>query len=68
MTINPPKALRSLEEMPHRFPALESEYIKHSKYSRMPVEKRYSVIYQIKDDKVYVDYAVDCRENDQWLR
>lgn len=55
------KALRSLETMPQRYPFLESEYIKFGKYRKMLVEKRYLVIYQFKDNNVYVDYIVDCR-------
>ncbi len=61
------KALRSLETMPLRFPVLESEYIKFGKYRKMLVEKRYLVIYQIKENTVYVDYIVDCRANFGWL-
>ena len=61
------KALRSLETMPLRYPVLDSDYIKSGKYRKMLVEKRYLVIYQVKENTVYVDYIVDCRENYQWL-
>ena len=61
------KALRSLESMPLRSPVLESKYLKYGKYRKMLVEKRYLIIYQIKDHTVYVDYIVDCREDYQWL-
>ena len=61
------KALRSLETMPLRFPVLESEYIKFGKYRKKKKKKRYLVIYQIKENTVYVDYIVDCRANFGWL-
>lgn len=61
------KALRSLETMPLRFPVLESDYIKFGKYRKMLVDKRYLFIYQVKENTVYIDYIVDCRENYQWL-
>ena len=61
------EAIGSLETMPFRFPVLESEYIKFGKYRKMLVEKRYLVIYQIKEKSVYVDYIVDCRANFDWL-
>ena len=61
------KELRSLETMPLRFPVLESEYVKSGKYRRMLVDKRYLVIYQVKDSGIFVDYIVDCRENYDWL-
>ena len=61
------KELKSLEIMPLRFPVLESEYIKFGKYHKMLVKNRYLVIYQVKENTVFVDYIVDCRENYQWL-
>ena len=61
------KELKSLEIMPLRFPVLESEYIKFGKHRKMLVKNRYLVIYQVKENTVYVDYIVDCRENYQWL-
>ena len=61
------KGLRSLSDMPARFPLFESEYIKSGKYHKMYIEKWYLVLYQIIDDTVYVDYIIDCRENYSWL-
>ena len=61
------KALHSLEMIPLRYPVLVSEYIKYGKYRKMLVEKRYLVIYQVKENTVYVDAIVDCRTNYHWL-
>lgn len=60
-------ALRSLSQMPQRFPFLEEAYIPSNQYRRMFIEKRYLVLYQIREDTVYVEYIVDCRQDYSWL-
>lgn len=60
-------AIRSLSQMPERFPFLHAEFIPPNKYHKMVVSKRYLVLYQIKDQAVYVDYIVDCRQDYKWL-
>ena len=60
-------AIRSLDQMPERFPFLGAEFIPLNKYHKMFVEKRYLILYQIKDQTVYVDYIVDCRQEYGWL-
>lgn len=60
-------AMRSLSQMPQRFPFFEEMYITPNKYHRMFVEKWYLVLYQIQDDTVYVDYILDCRKDYEWL-
>jgi len=60
-------AIYSLYQMPDRFPFLETEFIPPNKYHKMFVEKWYLVLYQIKDQTVYVDYIVDCRQDYKWL-
>jgi plasmid stabilization system protein ParE len=60
-------AIRSLHQMPERFPFLEAEFIPPNKYHKMIVEKWYLILYQIKDQTVYVDYIVDCRQDYGWL-
>ena len=62
------KALRSLETMPKRYPFLEEELLPKNKYHKMFVESRYLVLYQIKDDVVFVDYVIDCRQEYGWLK
>lgn len=61
------KALRSLSHMPQRFPFFKEMYIPPNKYHKMFVEKWYLVLYQIKDDTVYVDYILDCRKDYNWF-
>lgn len=60
-------AVASLSEMPGRFPFFNEEYIPQNKYHKMYVQNWYLVLYQIKDDTVYVDYILDCRQDYNWL-
>ena len=60
-------AIRSLHQIPERFPFLNAEFIPLNKYHKMFVEKWYLILYQIKDQAVYVDYIVDCRQDYGWL-
>lgn len=59
--------IRSLQDMPQRYPFFNENYIPANKYHKLYVESWYLVLYQIKDDTVYVDWIVDCRQDYQWL-
>ena len=59
--------IRSLQDMPQRYPFFNENYIPANKYHKLSIENRYLVLYQIKDDTVYVDWIVDCRQDYQWL-
>ncbi len=56
-------AIRSLHQMPERYPFLNAEFIPLNRYHKMFVEKWYLILYQIKDRTVYVDYIVDCGQD-----
>ena len=60
-------AIRSLRQMPERYPFLDAEFIPPNKYHKMFVRRWYLILYQIKDQTVYVDYIVDCRQDYGWL-
>lgn len=60
-------AIRTLNQMPQRFPFFDNEYIPANKYHKMFVAKWYLILYQIQDDMVYVDYILDCRKDYGWL-
>lgn len=60
-------AMRSLSQMPQRFPFFEGPYLTPNQYHRMFLEKWYLVLFQIQDDTVYVDYILDCRKDYTWL-
>ena len=59
--------MRSLQNMPQRYPFFNENYIPANKYHKLYVENWYLVLYQIKDDTVYVDWIVDRRQDYQWL-
>lgn len=61
------EGIRSLEKMPARFPFFDERYIQRNKYHKMYIENWYLVIFQIKDDIVFVDYILDCRQDYGWL-
>ena len=60
-------AISSLHQLPERFPFIDAEFIPLNKYHKMFVEQWYLILYQIKDQTVYVDYIVDCRQDYGWL-
>jgi hypothetical protein len=60
-------AANSLETMPQRCPFLNNDYIPKNKYRKLIFEEKYLIIFQIVDDKVYVDHIVDCRQDYGWL-
>lgn len=59
--------IRALKDMPQRYPFFNENYIPANKYHKLYVENWFLVLYQIKDDTVYVDWIVDCRQDYQWL-
>ena len=60
-------AMRSLQDMPQRYPFFQESYIPANKYHKLYVENCYLILYQIRDDTVFVDWIVDCRQDYQWL-
>ena len=61
------KTMASLSYMPQRTPFLEGAFIPYNKYRKLVVLRRYLIIYQCRDEIVYVDYIVDCKQDYQWL-
>jgi plasmid stabilization system protein ParE len=60
-------AIRSLSSMPERFPYLDDDLLPHNKYRKMVVDRRYLLLYQVKEQTVYIDAVVDCRQDYSWL-
>ncbi len=58
---------KSLEGFPERNPWLDDPLIPNRKYRKLPMAKRYLLIYQVKGCTVYVDAVVDCRQDYGWL-
>ena len=61
------REIRSLSNLPHRFPFFDAEFMPANKYHKMFVANWYLILYQIQDDTVYVDYILDCRKDYGWL-
>jgi plasmid stabilization system protein ParE len=61
------EAAKSLQEFPERGSWLVDPALPANEYRKLLVDKRYLLIYKIKDDKVYIDYMVDCRQEYSWL-
>jgi plasmid stabilization system protein ParE len=61
------EAAKSLQVFPERGSWLVDPLLPANKYRKLLVDKRYLLIYQIKDDTVYIDYLVDCRQDYGWL-
>ena len=59
--------IRSLEVMPNHYPFFNEMYMPVNKYHKMYVKNYYLVLYQIKDDTVFVGWIVDCIQDFQWL-
>jgi len=57
----------SLASIPQRCSWLIADYIPQNKYRKILFEKRYLLLFQIRDNTVYVDYVVDCRQDYTWL-
>jgi hypothetical protein len=57
----------SLEYMPQRCAFLADEHIPRGAYRFIMFEKRYMIIFQIRDDVVFADFVVDCRQDYNWL-
>ncbi|MFZ5436229.1 MAG: type II toxin-antitoxin system RelE/ParE family toxin [Bacillota bacterium] len=58
---------KSLEQFPERNPWLSDPLVPAGKYRKLLMAKRYLLIYQVKEDNVYVDAVVDCRQDYGWL-
>ena len=56
-----------LDFMPETYPWLIADEISPYKYRKKLVAKRYLLIYQIKDNTVFIDYIADCRQDYRWL-
>lgn len=60
-------AAKSLRNFPERNSWLIDKALPTNKYRKMIINKRYLLIYQIKDDIVYIEYIIDCRQDYKWL-
>ena len=58
---------KSLKKLPERNSWLTDNVIAANKYRKMVISDSYLLIYQIKNETVYIDHIVDCRQDYMWL-
>ena len=56
-----------LENFPQRYPFFDAEFIPPNRYHKLYIANCFIVLHQIKDDVVYVEWIVDCRQDYRWL-
>lgn len=61
------QASKSLQNFPERNPWLTDPFLTKHKYRKMTINKRYLLIYQIKEHNVHIDFILDCRQDYRWL-
>jgi plasmid stabilization system protein ParE len=61
------ESAKTLESFPERNPWLSDLAMPVNKYRKLLMCKRYLLIYQIKNNAVYIDYNIDCRQDYSWL-
>lgn len=60
------EAVGSLAVMPQRCPHFNGPYIPRDTYRFLVLQKRYLVLYQVRDGVVFVDYVADGRQEYTW--
>jgi plasmid stabilization system protein ParE len=62
------KDIDSLKKLPERYPVYENRFMTDNPYRRLLSGRRYLVLYELAKDTVFVDYILDCRqENREFL-
>lgn len=57
-------SIASLARHPERFPAYDNPFVPRGRYRKMLSARRYLILYEIDGAAVYVDYIIDCRQDD----
>ena len=57
----------ALAEMPFRWPLLRSSVFSHEKYRKVIFDTWYLLLYQVREDVVYIEYVIDGRQDYEWL-
>lgn len=57
----------ALSHVPSKYPALTDAYLPAHKYHKMPLLKRYLLIYRILGANVFVEDVIDCAGDYDWL-
>ncbi|MDK9711287.1 MAG: type II toxin-antitoxin system RelE/ParE family toxin, partial [Acidaminobacter sp.] len=46
---------------------ISADFLPANKYRKMVIEKRYLILYQVKEQIVFIDWIMDCRQDYRWL-
>ncbi|MZQ97094.1 MAG: type II toxin-antitoxin system RelE/ParE family toxin [Acidaminobacter sp.] len=60
-------SIRSLSCFPARHSYISADFLPANKYRKMVIEKRYLILYQVKEQIVFIDWIMDCRQDYRWL-
>ena len=60
-------ALYELQNNPDRFPLWQPSFEVYKPYHNILIKKRYSVIYYIEDNNIFIDYLLDCHMDNSKL-
>ena len=60
-------ASKSLQSFPERHLEFSDPLLSAIKYRKMIINRRYLLVYQVKNETVHIDYILDCRQDYQWL-
>lgn len=61
--------IESLGALPDRCPWYENRFIQSNRHRKLLSSKRYLIIFEIDQDTVFVDYIIDCRQNNnEWMK
>lgn len=61
------EAAGSLAHMPFQAPFLDSDVIPSKKYRKLLFGKWYLLLYQVRNNTVYIEYVIDGRQDYEWL-
>jgi len=57
--------IETLSSLPERCPFYDNPFIPKDRYRMLLSCKRYLIIYEITKNTIFVDYIVDCRQNNE---
>ena len=61
------QGIRQITVFPYKHPVLFfKDYLKNN-YRKVVVDNKYLVIYQVIKNTIYVEYIVDCKQENKWL-
>jgi len=60
-------AIKNIASAPTSYQLFDGKFVPYSKYRKYVISKRYIVIYQIKEETIYIEYVIDTRTDYSFL-